>query len=364
MNAGTILTIVEFVILFGLLIFMHELGHFLAARLFKIEVEEFGFGFPPRMLTLGTVWGTKITLNWIPFGGFVRPKAETDASVKGGLASASPWVRLSVALAGPVMNLIIGLVLFSTVFMQTGAPNYSKVEIYTVSPNSPAEAAGLMVGDRVVAMNGEPINSTDALSSMVQANIGQELSITYQRNGQNMTVTAVPRENPPEGEGALGIGMSNPVEPITWYNAIPLAGRMTFEQTRQLVSLPAQLIQGTVDPEQARFVGPKGVYDIYSQARERDEEIVAEAPQTGQTMPAVNTLFLMGTLSVALGLTNLLPIPALDGGRILFTLPEILFRKRIPQEYENLVHLVGFAMLLVLMIYITTQDILNPIVLP
>lgn len=363
MNMGTVITILEFVLLFGLLIFLHELGHFIVARLSKIEVEEFGFGFPPRLLTLGKIGGTLITLNWIPFGGFVRPKGENDAGAEGGLAAAGPWKRLSVALGGPVMNLVAGVILFSLVFVRIGAPNEKKVEVYSVNPGSPAAQSGLMSGDLIVAMNGEPITSADELAGIVKANLGRSITIVYQRDGQQVETRAVPREKPPEGQGELGITMTNPMEPISWPEAMPYAVKITYLQARQLVLLPGQLIRGTVNSDEVRLSGPVGIYDMYAQARERDQD-AAGVPPSPQSLPPVNSLFLMASISVALGLTNLLPLPALDGGRILFTLPEILTGKRVPQQYENLVHLIGFATLLLLMIYITAQDIIHPAVLP
>ncbi len=348
-----------FILLFGLLVFFHELGHFLVARLFKIEVEEFGIGFPPRAVTLGKVGGTLITLNWIPFGGFVRPKGETDTDAEGGLAAANPWVRLSVAIAGPVMNVVIGIILFTFMFYQAGSPDLNKVVIRNVSQGTPAARAGLQPGDLFVKVNGQPINGTDQLVSIVQSNLGKQITIVVQRNKKLVETSAVPNPNPPKDQGSLGVGLGPYYNPIPFSQAITSAVLTTYDQARALVTLPAQLIRGTVSPEQARLVGPVGIYDMFSQARKLDQQTAA-LPQSEQAIPPINTLGLIATLSVALGLTNLLPLPALDGGRILFTLPEILTGKRIPQQYENLVHLIGFATLLLLMIYITTQDIINP----
>lgn len=357
---STLLKILEFVVAFGLLVFLHELGHYLMAKLFHIEVEEFGFGFPPRLVKLFQFHETEVTLNWIPFGAFVRPKGENDPTVPGGLASASPWARLAVLFGGPAMNLITGIFIFSLVFTQVGAPDLSKVLIVEVVPDTPAQSAGILKEDIIIKVNDEPINSTQELSKLVNQNLGKEIQISLQRGDETIVTSAVPRENPPAGQGALGIVMSNPVRQLSWGQSLPYATRVAYEQVRQLLSLPFMLIQGQISPEQGRLVGPKGIYDIYQVARERDAE-EASAGQQPEGPLGLNTLGLLATISVALGFTNLLPIPALDGGRILFVLPEILFRRRVPAQYENMIHLIGFALLILLMIYVTTQDFINPI---
>jgi regulator of sigma E protease len=353
----TLLNILEFVIALGVLIFLHELGHFLFARLFKIEVKEFGFGFPPRMLRLFKLGDTEFTLNWIPFGAFVLPKGENDPDIPGGLAAAHPVKRLLVLLGGPMMNLVTGVALFSLVYSLAGAPDTSIVQIVSVNENSPAQTAGLLPGDEFVAVNGVAIQSSQQLSTEIYANLDKEVTFTYRRNGQTNTTQAVPRSKPPEGEGAIGIVMTSPVRSVTWLQSIPLALRDTYQQARTLIATPIMLIRGQVPAEQARLVGPKGMYDIYSLVRSEDQKDLASSPNS----TPIRTLGLLATISIALGITNLLPIPALDGGRILFLLPELVLRKRVPARYENMVHLIGFATLIVLMLIITAQDFINPI---
>lgn len=356
MNTTLLIEIGQFVGALAALIIIHELGHFLAARLFNIKVEEFGLGFPPRLATLFEAGGTKYTLNWIPLGGFVRPKGENDPGVEGGLAAASPWVRLAVLAAGPLANLLVGVLLYTMIFSRIGAPIADQVQVIEVAPNSPAQAAGLRSGDLIVEVNDQVINGTEDLQTSIQSNLDQPTEITYERSGQVNTVTLVPRENPPEGQGAIGIVMSNPTRPISLVEALPRGIVGVVQHTRQILSFPVQMIQGQVSPEEGRFVGFKGMFDIYQEVRQSEP---------GPVIPAgVRVLGFFATITISLGILNLLPIPALDGGRILFVLPEIIIGRRIPPEYENVINLVSFALLLVLLLYINLQDFVNPIELP
>jgi regulator of sigma E protease len=364
-SSAGLVTLIEFVLAFGLLIFLHELGHFIAAKSSKIEVEEFGFGFPPRIFRLFNLSGTDITINLIPLGGFVRLKGENDPEVPGGMGAANPWKRLGVLLAGSTMNLLTGILLFSFVFSQIGAPDYQTVQIMDIAQNSPAALAGIQIGDVVYDIEGQRIESMEELSQIIKDNLGKAITVTLVRDGTRVPVQVIPREKPPVGEGALGIMMTNPSKDINIVQSIPYGAMITFEQAKQLFLLPGRLINGQVDPEEARFVGPKGIFDMYSQARERDLEATASSgSQAAADIGGLNTVWLMAIISIAIGLTNLLPIPALDGGRILFIIPEILFKKRVPPQYENVIHFIGFSALILLMIYITTQDFINPIQLP
>ncbi len=196
---------------------------------------------------------------------------------------------------------------------------------------------------------------------MIRQNLGKQVTLSIKRNNQEIVLKTTPRVNPPQGQGPLGVLLGNPVRPINWFESIPYAIQMTYEQIEQMALLPGRLIAGNIPADQARVVGPVGMFDIYQQARQRDtQNQAAQNPQT----PAVNTLLLMAFISVALGITNLLPIPALDGGRILFVLPEIVTHRRVQPEFENTVHMIGFALLILVLVVITTNDFLHPIALP
>jgi regulator of sigma E protease len=364
MNA-TILTWLIFILAFGGMVLIHEFGHFIVARLCKIEVEEFGIGLPtPGAITLFTWGGTRFTLNWLPLGGFVRPKGENDPNVPGGLAAASPWKRLAVLFAGPLMNLITAVFIYSLIFNRVGVPDATRVLVASVAEGSPAAQAGFEANDVFVSGNGKPIRNYDELRVIVDANQDKPVDFVVDRNGKQVELTAVPRRNDEAKRIMIGVGLGVPFKsPSSPVETLSLGAQYTYFHVRALIALPAQMIRGTIDPEQSRFVGLKGIYDMMQQTVTRDVEAsTSSAPAAGTPADQpVRTLELIASLSISLGLFNLFPFPALDGGRIIFVLPELIFRKRVSPQLENVVHAMGMAFLLLLMIYINVMDFINPI---
>ncbi len=361
----TLLSALVFVGVFAAVVLIHEFGHFVAARLLKVDVEEFGIGLPPRALTLFRWKGTDFTLNWLPLGGFVRPKGENDPNIPGGLAASSPWVRLGVLFAGPVMNLLAGVLVNSMLFAQVGVPDMNRVMLYEISPDSPAEQAGLQADDIILAIDGEQINGDEQFRSLIQSHIDQSMLITVQRGDETLDLTATPLSSRTAEEGALGILPGPPMVPAkSFIQTIPFGASYTYNQIRQILSLPAMMIRGNLSPEEGRFIGLKGIYDLFGQAVSRDVETREQAattpPEAAPIEPSNFTLQIIASLTLTLGIFNLLPFPALDGGRIIFVLPELILRRRVPPEFENLVHAVGFALLLLLMFYINAMDFINP----
>ena len=306
--------------------------------------------------------GTQFTLNWLPIGGFVRPKGENDPSVPGGLAAASPWTRLAVLFAGPTMNLLLGIVVFSFLFFQIGVPDYTKVQIDQVMPGSPAAQAGLESNDIVVSADGVAITDTTQFHDIIYGNLDKPIQLTLRRGTGTVTVTAVPSSKRAQGQGALGISMGPALIPSgSAIQSIRYGSLAVYEQTRLLVLLPGQMIRGQVSPENSRFVGLKGIYDLFGQAVSRDvqsREPTSAAPAS--QVPTWFTLQLIGVLTISLGVLNLFPFPALDGGRIFFVLPELILRRRVPPEWENGINAVGMALLLAFMVYVNVMDFVNP----
>ncbi len=366
----SILSLLIFVAVFAVVVFIHEFGHFIVARLLGVEVEEFGFGLPPRITTLFHWKGTEFTLNWLPIGGFVRPKGENDPNVAGGLAAASPWTRLAVLFAGPTMNLLLAVAVFSFLFFQMGVPDYTKVQIQDVMAGSPAAQAGFRADDIILTANGVTIHDSTQLHDIIYATLDKPVLFTIARGKQTVTISAVPSSQRPQSQGALGISMGPAlIQSGSAIESLQYGSLAVYEQTRLLVLLPAQMIRGQVSPQDSRFVGLKGIYDLFGQAVSRDvqsREPAAAAPTSSTAAPQTPTYFtlqLIGILTISLGVLNLFPFPALDGGRIVFVLPELILRRRVPPEWENRIHAAGMALLLVFMLYVNVMDFVNPAVI-
>jgi regulator of sigma E protease len=357
---NTAISIIEFILALGTIILLHEFGHFVVGRLSKIEVEEFGIGFPPRALKLFTWKETLFTLNWIPFGGFCKFKGEEDPQAPGGLSAANKWARLATLLGGPIMNLLLASILFAVVVSQIGMPRYNIVQISEVTSGSPAANAGISSGDILVEINGQKINSMEQVISTTKLNLGKEMNLIVSRNGKRVALIVTPRSNPPAGQGAMGILLGNPTQPINIFQAFPSGIQATIQMGKQLFMIPSMIIQGQVDSSQMRLVSPKGIYDMYAQVRTESEQATNFDPKS----IFLSMVSFFGVVSAALGFSNLLPIPAVDGGRIFFMIPELLFNKKVPAKFENAVHAIGFTILLAVMAFTFIQDFINPIVLP
>lgn len=334
----------SFFIVFSLLIFVHELGHLLAAKAAGVTVDEFGFGYPPRLLTLGRWRGTLLTINALPFGGFVRMN-EDDPSVPGALASKPRWVRAIVLSAGALMNLVLAIVLFSATFL-LGAP--TPVEgpgagVYEVAPNSPAHEAGIAPGDTLVAIGGVEVEDVDHAIALIQAHLGEAVELQWRRDGELMPpVQVTPRRNPPPNEGSLGVALGLPLERQRYplWEAIPLGVRTTLGVVVSMYEALRDAIAGEIP---FAVSGPVGIY-----------QYTVEAAKTG----LARLLEFTGLLSVNLFLLNLLPLPALDGGRLVFVLLEwVRGGRRVSPEKEGMVHFVGMVILVMIMVLVTYVDV-------
>jgi len=292
-------------------------------------------------------------LNLIPLGGFVRPSGEDDPSVEGGLAGAPKRIRAAVLLAGPLANVLLAVLAFTAAF-KFAAPDPTRVLITQVEGGSPAQAAGIQVNDIILQVDDVHIGSFEDLRSAIAERLGQAVSLRLLRGDQELVLQAVPRADPPPEQGPLGVTLSNPVRSVGWFEAGQLGLRATWLQFNEMVHLPSRLLQGEAAADEARVSGLKGMYDMLVWAGSKDRE--AQRPFL--------TLNLIGVISAGLAFANLLPIPALDGGRLLFVGIEVAVGRRLSPQHEGLAHTIGFMVLLALIIYVNLQDFINPIDLP
>jgi regulator of sigma E protease len=299
--------------------------------------------------------GTVFTVNAIPFGGFARMLGEEDPSAPGSLASKGKLARIFVLSAGGIMNVLVA-VLFFALAMMVGAPTVADPEnavVNSVSPGSPAEEVDLRPGDLILYAGDTEILSITDLQEYTQAHLGQSIVLTVERGGDMLEIAVVPRVDVPPGEGPIGVGLSprTTIQKLPWYEAIWSGAKQTATLVGLIFTVPVQILRGLIPADLARPVGPVGVGQLVGDA-------VQYSLDTGWWFPAVQ---IMGTLSVAVAVTNLLPLPGLDGGRILFVIVEGIRGRRVDPAKEGLVHLIGLALLVALMLFITWQDLVNPV---
>lgn len=352
-------TIIIFLLVLGVIVFVHELGHFTTAKLFGVKVEEFGLGFPPRIM--GRRKGeTEYTLNWIPLGGFVKIAGEDGENREDPRSfGAKPvWQRAIILSAGVLMNFLLAAVLFSVVFMSgvptdvTGVPESDipsgsevYVEITQVMAGSPAEQAGLMAGDRIVKAGDAAVEEVEDLQDYTKANADKNVTLTIERDGKEVVKEVYSKASGDNGQGAIGIALSKVA--LIRYSFLE-AIKAGFVYTGQLAVYIFQYLIQTVQQllftggTTAEVSGPLGMVSMTQQAAQ---------------LGFIVLLRFMALISVNLAIINILPLPALDGGRIAFLLIEKAKGSPVSQELEAKIHSAGFALLMLLMLFVTLQDI-------
>ena len=357
-----IVTVIAFIIILSVLVLVHELGHYLVAKKFGIKVEEFGIGFPPR--AFGKKIGeTLYSVNWLPVGGFVKLYGE-DAAGGGSIKSkdqssnikdedvsrafyARPlWQRMMVVTAGVVMNFILAIVLISFLFGTQGVPLPTEnVIISEISNGSPAAIAGIQKNDRILKINDEEIKTTNRFIEATKENKGKEVSLLVKRGDQTFNTNLTPRLVIPKGEGAMGVSITN-IE-VKKYSIIeaPIYGTIEAAKFSWMIlgglgTMVKDVVSGNVKTESV--AGPIGV-----------AQLTGEAVRAGWFA----VLWFVALLSLNLAVLNIMPIPALDGGRFFFMIIELVTRKKVSSKYEAYAHGVGLVLLLGLMLLITLVDV-------
>jgi len=379
------MTIIIFFIILGVLVFVHELGHFLAAKKAGVKVDEFGFGYPPRALRIGEKWGTVFTLNWIPFGGFVKIFGENyeEAEVandslrsqdathislqeysqpqpKSFVQVSKKW-QATILAAGVVFNILFAWLLFTFGFLiglPTSVDNTMGAEvknpaltIIDIVPSSPAQVSGLKAGDKIMGISYASNQvlqdlEPDIVSDFINNSSGK-VSFEIDRGGKTLNFEILPDAEIVEGKKIIGINMdivgtlSLPI-----HKAIYEGGKTTLNIMHLTVSGISNLIKDAVqgDADMSNIAGPVGIVGL-----------VGDASRLGFAY----LLTFTALISINLAIINLVPFPALDGGRILFVMVEGIIKRPINPKFAMIANTVGFALLIALMLFITYRDILR-----
>jgi len=370
-----ILTIIVFILILGLLIFSHEFGHFISAKKAGMKVEEFGFGFPPRLF--GIKKGeTLYSINLIPLGGFVRifgqqrPEKEKKISSKKisqklkkrAFYNKPIWQRAIVLVMGVTMNLLLAVILLSVVhglgvptIIEEGSATIAdkaknvQIQIIGVAADSPAQETGLKVGDAIkkfeIRNSKFEINEVEELQELVARYVGQEITLVIQRGEESLEKTIIPRISPPEEEGPLGIVLAKTgLVSYPWHLAVWQGLKATGRLVITFITLFYQLfknliVEGTL---MAELAGPVGIAALTSQVTK---------------LGLVYILQFAAILSINLTIINAIPFPALDGGQLLFLAIEKIKGSPVSAKLENLINNLGFVFLIALMILVTFRDV-------
>lgn len=346
------------VLLLGILIIVHELGHFGAARLCGLRVMSFGIGFGPKIFSRTGKDGTKYVIRALPLGGYCRFYGEDEQvdgedkqrPIMGGkelteadaLYNQPIWKRAFMTVSGPLMNFALALVVIFLVYTVVGLPTVDTL-IDQVDPGTPAAEAGLLPGDRFVEVNGIEVIDVTTVQDQIALNPGAPVDVVVQRENERVSVQVTPQYDEAQGRALIGIFFGRTNLKISVWQAIPYSFQSVGNMTVQIFDFLRKLItrgEGVND-----MAGPIGA--------------IAVVKEETQNYGLFAYLSMMASISVNLGLFNILPIPGLDGSRLLFMAIEAIRRKRIDPNKEGLVHLIGVGVLLLLMLPIYVRDIIN-----
>lgn len=334
---GFLISAIKIIFLLGFLIFIHELGHFTVARLCKVRVNEFAIGFGP------TIWKkqgkqTKYALRLIPLGGFVSMEGEEERSEEeGSFSKASIPKRIAIVAAGAIVNIIFAIVVYFILVASSGT--YVSNIVSTTIEGYPAQEIGIQPGDKIVQVNEEKINNLYELNEALQENTG-EIIIKVERNGEIIEYVTSPKEVTEQGYTTYYLGVNLKPAEDTFINRCINGVISTKDFLFSIVDNLKQIFTGNVGVDQ--MVGPVGISEVVSKTEGIKEFI-----------------YMLALISISLGVTNLLPIPALDGGKILILIIEAIRRKPLKEELEIKIQLLGFSILIALSLYVTYNDIIR-----
>lgn len=350
------MTLIWFIVIFGAVVVAHEFGHFLLAKANGIHVVEFSVGMGPTLLSF-TRKETKYALKLFPIGGACMFEGEDGLNMsegeisEGSFLHANVWGRISTVVAGPFFNFILAFIVAFLMVNMSDVIAIRDAVATEVAEGSGAEAAGMQDGDRILSINGEKMKLFQEISLYMQASYrGGDLEVAYERDGEKFTTTLTPKVDEATGTYLLGVMNADFVEPkgfdtlrYAWYE-IRYSVKGTYKSL-------AMLFQGQVSSQDV--AGPVGIaVNVVGKTYETAKEY-------GWQSVVASMLNITLMLSVNLGILNLLPVPALDGGRLVFLLIEVVRGKPVPPEKEGMVHFIGLMFFMILMVFIFFNDLRN-----
>lgn len=326
-------TIVPSIIVFGMLVFFHEFGHFIFAKISGIKVNEFSLGFGPRIISI-KFKETDYSIRILPFGGYVKMEGEdSETSDPRAFNNKSVFARMGVILAGPIMNFMLAILLLAIISFSSGITT-TKV---TVIPGEPAQLAGIRNNDQIYAVNNEKVGSWDEVVDIISSKPNEKIVVTVLRDGKYIEYSMDTAVEPDTQRGVIGI--KTVVVRHSFGKSLTFGIQKTFWISKMILAGLAQMLTGKV---KADVVGPLGMIHIVGEAAK---------------ISVFQLLYIAAIISINLGLLNLFPIPALDGGRVIFLIVELLRGKPVEPEKEGLIHFIGFALLMFLMVIVLFKDI-------
>lgn len=343
LTMNVLFTTIAAILIFAVLIFVHEFGHFITAKLSGIKVNEFALGMGPKLFSFKK-GETLYSLRAVPIGGFCAMEGEDEnTDDPRAFNNKSPYKRLFVLISGAFMNILLGFILILGISLS--ADKVVVAEVLEVLENSPAQTAGLLQDDKIIRANGKRIHISEDLSWEISNNTNENavLNLTLENNGEKRDVSIAPENT----DGKLSYGIMLKVKDNSVIESVKKATYKTFFYSEVILDSFVNLVKGEVPLSQVS--GPVGIVTQIS-------DVVEETKETGME-GFLRLLSLATLLTINLGVFNLIPLPALDGGRILFVLVEMILRKPVPREKEALVHFIGLLLLLLFSVFIALKDI-------
>ncbi len=361
---STVVSIIAFILIIGILIFFHEFGHFLLAKRNGVGVVEFSVGMGPKMFSK-VKNGTNFVVRWIPFGGYCMMLGDEsfvpDPSLEGekvdmdeehAYANKSVFARMSITLAGPVFNFVLSII-FSIILIAMIGVTTTKVQ--DIVPGYPAEEAGLQAGDEIVKLNHTRVHQFKDISIFMSLHKGEEIEITYKRNGEKFVTTMVPKLSE-DGSYMIGIYASARTRDLNFFQVLGYGFADFKYNAGAVVKSIGLLVSGNASLND--LSGPVGMAGMVNDlVTEVEEDTKEENGWVTAYWIFINLLNFTALISANLGIMNLLPIPGLDGGKFLFLLVEAVIRKPVPKKMEGIITIAGFVLLFGLMIVVFFNDI-------